>query len=79
MNTLSGYYSDTSQKGMSTRWFIFLIFTPDPWGDDPIFTNIFQMGVNHQLDDHVENTFVELLPLPDLVVSLIFMNLYAHI
>lgn len=47
---------------------IFLIFTLDPWWDDPIFTTIFQMGLHHQLDDHVENMFVELLPLPDFII-----------
>ena len=34
-------------------WFqIFIIFTPT-WGNDPILTNIFQMGWNHQLGMHV--------------------------
>ena len=35
---------------------IFVIFTPDPWGKDPIWrSHIFQMGWNHQLGVTWEN------------------------
>ena len=43
----------------------------------PCLLPFFQMGLHQQLDDHVENMFVELLPLPDF--SLFFFFLYEHV
>ena len=88
MNTLSVYYPIYPYAKMGCHYIIllggvfsiiFLIFTPDPWWDDPIFTNIFQMGLHHQLDDHFEHMFVELLPLPDFSPFPFLMNIYAYI
>ena len=51
---LGGYANQSvffSGVAKVARWWfdIFFIFHPDPWGNDPILTNIFQRGWNHQL------------------------------
>ena len=44
----------SENSGKDTNWVVatqfFFMFIPDPWGNDPILTHIFQMGwFNHQL------------------------------
>ena len=42
---------NVSQEFKGRWWVMFFIFTPDPWGNDPIWWGIFfQMGWNHQLE-----------------------------